>query len=183
MYNEKEPWTLLLVDIWVHHQVLQITGQLIKRLIIISKSCKYLAKADLCMFADQNFTCIRIRAIAWPAGDRLPSCDGNKVAKATTIAVMQGRFPPWMPKYFVIEVAALQIANETNNAVALCKTGSLFPALFSEGSWTSAKLRLYYWQNQILFLLLSYKLWFLQLLMILFNDILWAKNSIQIVDI
>lgn len=42
-------------------------------------------------------TCISIKATGSPAGARRPSWSGNRLARATAIAVMQGRLPPLSP--------------------------------------------------------------------------------------
>jgi hypothetical protein len=52
---------------------------------------------------------------------------GNAVARITTMAVTAGRMPPGIAKNFVIYSPALQIANDTARAVAVCRTGSLLP--------------------------------------------------------
>jgi len=67
----------------------------------------------------KRFTCIRIKAMASPAGARLPHCAGNIVARTTIIAVIQGRLPPWKPKCLVTSAAALHIMKDKATAVAL----------------------------------------------------------------
>lgn len=44
-----------------------------------------------------QLTCISIKATGSPAGARRPSCTGNRLARVTTIAVIQGRLPPLNP--------------------------------------------------------------------------------------
>lgn len=63
--------------------------------------------------------------MASPAGARVLNCDGNDVVNMIIIAVMAGRLPPGMLKYFVTKPPALQTAKATASAVAICSTGSL----------------------------------------------------------
>lgn len=70
---------------------------------------------------------MRITAIASPEDAREANGLGNTVADITAIAVTNGRVPPWIPKYPVRIVAALQMAKETAREVAICNTGSLSP--------------------------------------------------------
>lgn len=70
---------------------------------------------------------MRITAMASPEGAREANVVGNTVASITTIAVTTGRSPPWIPKYPVKKVAALQMAKDTAREVAICSTGSLSP--------------------------------------------------------
>lgn len=74
--------------------------------------------------------------MASPDGARRPNWDGKTVAKITTTAVMAGKLPPEIPKYFVSKAPALHIANDTAIPVAISSTGILF--LVSETWFVSA---------------------------------------------
>ena len=103
--------------------MIKIFGQM---LVARSQTKNHFSMIELDMILVRNeLTCIRIIAMVSPAGARRLNRFGNAVAKITTTAVMAGRLPPLVPKYFVRKIPALQMAKDTASAAAVSRTGGL----------------------------------------------------------
>lgn len=82
---------------------------------------------------------MRTREMVSAEGARELKKPGKEVAKTTVMAVTAGSMPPWILSSSVIEIAALHMRKETDNAIEVETTLFLSSALTSLVMSTSAR--------------------------------------------